>query len=98
MLTHGTFDVKISLAKGIIFTKIGLANGTILKLLATHPYLKFSGEPPPPRVRNGVNCGQRRQTRTAVVVVVLSAGVQIIHHYHLSWSEFQCETGSSIHS
>ena len=24
---HGTFDVETSLAKGIVFTKIGLANG-----------------------------------------------------------------------
>ena len=30
--THGTFGVEISLAKGIIFRKIGLANGAILKL------------------------------------------------------------------
>ena len=29
---HGTFDVEFSLAKGIIFTAIGLANGSILKL------------------------------------------------------------------
>ena len=35
---HGTFDVEISLAKGIVFTKIGLANGSILKLWAAHPY------------------------------------------------------------
>ena len=45
---HGTFDVEISLAKGIVFTKIGLANGAILKLWAAHPYPKFSQEPPPP--------------------------------------------------
>ena len=43
----GTFDVEISLAKGIVFTKIGLANGAILKLWAAHPYPKFSQEPPP---------------------------------------------------
>ena len=43
---HGTIDVEISLAKGIIFTKLGLANGAILKLLAAHPYPKFSQEPP----------------------------------------------------
>ena len=33
MPTHGTFDVKFSLAKGIIVRNLGLANGTILKLL-----------------------------------------------------------------
>ena len=49
MPTQGTFDVKISLAKGIIFRKIGLANGAILKVWAAHPSPKFSGEPPPPR-------------------------------------------------
>ena len=49
MPTHGTFDVEISLAKGIIFRKIGLANGAILKLWAAHPCPKFSREPPPPR-------------------------------------------------
>ena len=42
MPTHGSFDVEISLAKGIIFTKNGLANGAILKLWAAHPYPKFS--------------------------------------------------------
>ena len=30
-------DVEISLASGIIFTKIGLANGAILKLWAAQP-------------------------------------------------------------
>ena len=44
---HGTIDVEISLAKGIFFTKIGLANGAILKLWAAHPYPKFSQEPSP---------------------------------------------------
>ena len=48
MPTHGTFDVGISLAKGIIFRKIGLANGAISKLWAAHPCPKFSREPPPP--------------------------------------------------
>ena len=43
------FDVEISLAKGIIFRKIGLANGAILKQWAAHPCPKFSREPPPPR-------------------------------------------------
>ena len=46
MPTHGTFDVEISLAKGIIFRKIGLANGAILKLWAAHPCPEFSREPP----------------------------------------------------
>ena len=41
------FDVEISLAKGIIFRKIGLANGAILKQWAAHPCPKFSREPPP---------------------------------------------------
>ena len=40
--THGTFDVEISLARGIIFTKIGQANGAILKLWVAHPYPKFN--------------------------------------------------------
>ena len=44
------FDVEISLAKGIIFRKIGLANGAILKQWAAHPCPKFSREPPPPWV------------------------------------------------
>ena len=37
--THGggSSEGKISLAKGIIFTKIGLANGYILKLWAAPP-------------------------------------------------------------
>ena len=39
---HGTIDEGISVAKGIVFTKIGLANGAILKLWAAHPYPKFS--------------------------------------------------------
>ena len=43
--THGTFDVEISLAKGIIFRKIGLANVAILKPWAAHPCPKFSREP-----------------------------------------------------
>ena len=50
MPTHDTFDVGISLAKGIIFRKIGLANGAISKLWAAHPCPKFSREPPPPVV------------------------------------------------
>ena len=50
--THGTFDVEISLAKGIIFRKIGLANGAILKPWAAHPCPKFSREPPPPHPWN----------------------------------------------
>ena len=51
MPTHGTFDVEISLAKGIIFRKIGLANGAILKLWEEHLCPKFSREPPPPWLR-----------------------------------------------
>ena len=46
MPTHGTIDVEITLAKGIIFKNIGMANGSILKLWAAHPYPKFSGDPP----------------------------------------------------
>ena len=42
MPIRGTFDVKISLTKGTIFTNIGLANGAILKMWAAHPYPKFS--------------------------------------------------------
>ena len=47
MPIQSTSEGKISLAKGIIFTKIGLANGYILKLWAAPPYPKFSREPPP---------------------------------------------------
>ena len=53
MPNHGTFNVEISLAKGIIFTKIGKANGTILKLWAGNPYPKFS-QTPPPRDRSAI--------------------------------------------
>ena len=49
------FDVEISLAKGIIFRKIGLANGAILKQWAAHPCPKFSREPPPPLVSTKVS-------------------------------------------
>ena len=42
----GIFDVQF-LANGIVFTKIGLANSTILKLWAAHPYRKFGHDPPP---------------------------------------------------
>ena len=38
---------KPSLGKGIIFAKIGLSDGAILKLWAAHSYAKFSREPPP---------------------------------------------------
>ena len=48
MPIQSTSEGKISLAKGIIFTKIGLANGYIFKLWAAPPYPKFSREPPPP--------------------------------------------------
>ena len=44
--THGTFGVEISLAKGIIFRKIGLANGAILKLWAAQTCPKLSREAP----------------------------------------------------
>ena len=36
------------------------------------------------------------KTGMVVVVVVLSAGIQIVHHNHLCWPDVQCETGSSI--
>ena len=42
MPIQSTSEGKISLAKGIIFTKIGLANGYIFKLWAAPPYPKFS--------------------------------------------------------
>ena len=45
--THGIFYAEISLAKGIIFRKISLANSAILKLWAAHPCPKLSREPPP---------------------------------------------------
>ena len=47
MPIQSTSEGKISLDKGIIFTKIGLANGYIFKLWAAPPYPKFSREPPP---------------------------------------------------
>ena len=47
MPVQSTSEGKISLAKGIIFTKIGLANGYIFKPWAAPPYPKFSREPPP---------------------------------------------------
>ena len=53
MPNHGTLNVEISLAKGIIFTKIGLANGTILKLGAAHPYRNLAKNPPPPPCTKG---------------------------------------------
>ena len=37
MPIQSTPEGKISLAKGVIFTKIGLANGYILKLWAVPP-------------------------------------------------------------
>ena len=43
--THCIFDVEISLAMGIIFRKLGLANGIILKLWEADPYLKCSRQP-----------------------------------------------------
>ena len=52
MLTQGTFDEGISLAKGIIFTKIGLANGYILEVWAAHPTRNLA-ESPPPRLHPG---------------------------------------------
>ena len=45
MPTHGTFDVELSLAKGIIFTKIGLAKGSILNC-RPHTIHIFSRDPP----------------------------------------------------
>ena len=44
--TQGTFDVELSLAKGVIFTKIVLANGAILKMWRAHPYAKLAENPP----------------------------------------------------
>ena len=40
----GHFDKEISLTTDIIFTKIDLANGYILKLWTAHPYPKFGRE------------------------------------------------------
>ena len=45
-LTHGTSKVDlVTVAKSIIFAKIGLANGIILKMLVAHPYPKFGQDP-----------------------------------------------------
>ena len=68
MLSYGIFDVELSLAKGIIFIKIGLANGTILNFWAARPYLKFSRKPP---VRSGTSSEplvvSKRITRFAII-------------------------------
>ena len=44
---HCIFDGKFSLAKVIIFTKLGEANSIILKMLAAGPYMNFDQESPP---------------------------------------------------
>ena len=62
MPIQSTSEGKISLAKGIIFTKIGLANGYIFKLWAAPPYPKFSREPPP------VTGGSARQLHFATLL------------------------------
>ena len=52
MPIQSTSEGKISLAKGISFTKIGLANGYILKLWAAPPTRNLTENPPvihPPR-------------------------------------------------
>ena len=46
MPIQSTSERKISLAKGIIFTKIGLANGYILKLWAAPPNRNLAESPP----------------------------------------------------
>ena len=50
MPIQSTSERKISLAKGIIFTKIGLANGYIVKLWAAPPTRNLAENPPPPCV------------------------------------------------
>ena len=47
MPIQSTSEGKISLAKGVIFTKIGLANGYILKLWAAPPNRNLAENPPP---------------------------------------------------
>ena len=47
MPIQSTSEGKISLAKGIIFTKIGLANGYIFKLWAAPPTRNLAENPPP---------------------------------------------------
>ena len=46
MPIQSTSEGKISLAKGIIFTKISLANGYILKLWAAPPTRHLAETPP----------------------------------------------------
>ena len=46
MPIQSTSEGKISLAKGIIFTKIGLANGYIFKLWAAPPTRNLAENPP----------------------------------------------------
>ena len=50
MPIQSTSEGKISLAKGIVFTKIGLANGNILKLWAAPPTRNLAENSPPPWV------------------------------------------------
>ena len=45
MPVQSSSEGKISLAKGIIFTKIGLANGYILKLWAAPPNRNLAENP-----------------------------------------------------
>ena len=42
--------LEINLAKGLIFVKLSLANGTTLNMLAADPYPKSSQEPPVTRL------------------------------------------------
>ena len=54
MPIQSTSEGKISLAKGIIFTKIGLANGYILKLWAAPPNRNLAENPPPVRFSRSI--------------------------------------------
>ena len=62
---QSTSEGKISLAKGIIFTKIGLANDYILNLWAAPPNQNLAENPPPciPQGNDVVFGPNRRQVR-----------------------------------
>ena len=79
MPTHGTFDVEISLAKGIIFRKIGLANGAILKPWAAHPCPKFSREPPPCGLQVHMPCYSLEENEIAGKLFVIPVRKKLGH-------------------
>ena len=55
MPTYGIFDVEFSLAKGIIFTEVGLADGAILNMRVAYRHPRISRDLLPPSV-SGASC------------------------------------------